>query len=261
MLTAIFMKELQNLYQKKSEALYDQIDITFIPVINVGTYKMINNAWLSKDPEWEGIKMSRKNRRPCTGLCESKWICGVDINRNYGYKFGVDNVGSSVSECGDDHRGSHAFSEPETQSIKKIFDKNHGFLVSAVSLHSYGPLVLNSMQWDDKQNKDLENYPRYAAFVRELKKANPSGLKSIKYGNASQAIDYSANGDAIDWMLDEHDVFGVTMEIGNDDEASQDFYPPAESIPSVLKDFYPNIRHFLDFHQTKLVNVAILSKN
>ena len=39
---------------------------------------------------------------------------GVDLNRNYGYKFGVTETGSSRDPCAEDYRGPYAFSEPET---------------------------------------------------------------------------------------------------------------------------------------------------
>jgi carboxypeptidase T len=39
---------------------------------------------------------------------------GVDLNRNYGFKFGYDDDGSSSNPCAQDYRGAYAFSEPET---------------------------------------------------------------------------------------------------------------------------------------------------
>jgi len=39
---------------------------------------------------------------------------GVDLNRNYGFKFNYDEQGSSGDECKVDYRGTYAFSEPET---------------------------------------------------------------------------------------------------------------------------------------------------
>ena len=40
---------------------------------------------------------------------------GVDLNRNYGYKWGYDNSGSSNYTGDETYRGPYAFSEPETQ--------------------------------------------------------------------------------------------------------------------------------------------------
>lgn len=46
----------------------------------------------------------------CVGIMND----GVDLNRNYGSYWGVDNQGSSPSKCAEDYRGEFAFSEPET---------------------------------------------------------------------------------------------------------------------------------------------------
>jgi hypothetical protein len=46
-------------------------------------------------------------------------LAGVDLNRNYGFKFGVGS--SSDKECiADDYRGPKAFSEPETLAMKNF---------------------------------------------------------------------------------------------------------------------------------------------
>lgn len=47
---------------------------------------------------------------------------GVDLNRNYGYKFGIDDFGSSNDKCAEDYRGESAFSEPETKAIKEFLE-------------------------------------------------------------------------------------------------------------------------------------------
>ena len=39
---------------------------------------------------------------------------GVDLNRNYDWKFAKDDTGSSPSSCDEAFRGDHPFSEPET---------------------------------------------------------------------------------------------------------------------------------------------------
>lgn len=63
--------------------------------------------------------MKRKNvnlKNPC--LNEDGSIdyvnSGVDLNWNYGFKFALDDEGSSNDSCADDYRGTEAFSELET---------------------------------------------------------------------------------------------------------------------------------------------------
>lgn len=63
----------------------------------------------------------RKNRHfyPDQEKCNSVDI-GVDLNRNYGYKFAYDNEGSTGEEdvCASDYRGPSPFSEPETIAMR-----------------------------------------------------------------------------------------------------------------------------------------------
>lgn len=51
---------------------------------------------------------------PCRNLDE----LGVDINRNYGFKFGIDDMGSSDRHCAEDYRGTGPFSENETKAMR-----------------------------------------------------------------------------------------------------------------------------------------------
>lgn len=47
---------------------------------------------------------------------------GVDLNRNYDFKFGIDNLGSSTDPCDEAFRGPFAFSEPETAAVRNFVD-------------------------------------------------------------------------------------------------------------------------------------------
>jgi len=82
----------------------------------------MNNA--KNDPNYQEIKMIRKNRH-LYGTCKNlNLVGGVDLNRNYSYKFAFDNEGSSNNPCQEDYRGPYPFSEPETQAIKNFVEKN-----------------------------------------------------------------------------------------------------------------------------------------
>lgn len=61
----------------------------------------------------------------------------MDLNRNYDYKFALDEEGSSSDPCSEDYRGSRPFSERETYNLKKYVD-HHPNIVSAINIHSYG---------------------------------------------------------------------------------------------------------------------------
>ncbi len=62
-----------------------------------------------------GGGMWRKNRRN-----NGDGSYGVDLNRNFGYAWGYDNIGSSPTPSDETYRGPSAFSEPESQAIRNL---------------------------------------------------------------------------------------------------------------------------------------------
>lgn len=61
-------------------------------------------------------RLWRKNRRRSVGsLCT-----GVDLNRNFGYRWG--GLGTSKDPCREIYAGSGPFSEPETNAIRYFFE-------------------------------------------------------------------------------------------------------------------------------------------
>ena len=81
-----------------------------IPVINPDGY--VYNELIEPD----GGGMHRKNRRNTN--CGNGTTRGVDLNRNFGYEWGADNIGSSSDPCSEVYRGDSAFSEPEAQAVR-----------------------------------------------------------------------------------------------------------------------------------------------
>lgn len=90
----------------------------FVPVVNVDGFKYISQVFENTGQ----LKYIRKNRNdgrvdgysPCL---EDEYL-GVDLNRNYDFKFGEDNVGSNPNPCAEDYRGPYPFSEPETRAVR-----------------------------------------------------------------------------------------------------------------------------------------------
>ncbi len=100
----------------------------------------------------------RKNTDNDDG-CTNPSSWGVDLNRNYNFKWGV--TGSSTNPCSETYRGPSAASEPETQAhqnlILSLFPDQRGpgdndpAPITAtgilISLHSYSELVLWPWGW------------------------------------------------------------------------------------------------------------------
>ncbi|KAJ1325277.1 carboxypeptidase T [Microdochium nivale] len=119
--------------------------IVFIPLSNpdgVAYDQSSNSCW-------------RKNRRPNSG-----GSFGVDLNRNfdilwdYTKKFASSVSGSvaSTNPTAETYHGTAAFSEPETKSIKWIFD-TYSSVRWFIDLHSYAGDVLYSWGIDDNQSQ------------------------------------------------------------------------------------------------------------
>jgi len=69
---------------------------------------------------------------------------GVDLNRNYDFAFGLDNIGSNGDPCRDDYRGTEPFSEPGSRQIKNFLEKTpEGKSVKiALNFHAWGNLLV-----------------------------------------------------------------------------------------------------------------------
>lgn len=140
MLVAILIQYVRILqHPAKNSTLFSQIDIEFIPVINIDSYKLINKSYGTSS--WSKTKTLRKNRQP-TPSC-SFYRTGTDLNRNYSYKFDYGapsrSTGGSNNPCAQDYRGPHPFSAPETQALKS-FIENSPQITSALNFHAYGDL-------------------------------------------------------------------------------------------------------------------------
>ena len=127
------------------------------------TFHLISSSYGTD--EWDEIKLLRKNRRispECDFLTG-----GVDLNRNYGYKFGYDDIGSQSNPCGEMYRGTKPFSEPETQAMRNLTDVFQSSLVSAMNFHAYGDLWISPFNFEEKPGSELlakTNYKLYKAY-------------------------------------------------------------------------------------------------
>lgn len=191
--------------------LVDNSEMYFIPVVNPDGY--IYNETL----EPNGGGMHRKNKRPTGGNNP-----GVDLNRNFGYQWGVS--GSSNNVTNDTYRGPSAFSEPETQAFK-WFAEQYGF-TAAFTHHSYANLLLWPYGYADVQTADNA---LYAAVTAEM--VTESGFVN------EQSVDlYPAAGDTDDWMYtatpEKPKVLAMTPETGNDDDG---FWPAQNRILPICR--------------------------
>ncbi|MFC9593353.1 M14 family zinc carboxypeptidase [Streptomyces sp. NPDC056944] len=110
----------------------------------------------------------RKNLRDNDGDGKIGPGDGVDLNRNFAYKWGYDNEGSSPDPTDETFRGKAAMSEPETRALD-AFQKRIGFAYG-VNYHSAAQLLLYGVGWqvatdtpDDVALKALAGTPQNSA--------------------------------------------------------------------------------------------------
>lgn len=180
-------------------ALVDTRDIYIAPMLNPDGHVFVEND--TSNPWWEWW---RKNRRP-----NGDGTIGVDLNRNFGYEWGRDDVGSSPNTESLVYRGPAPFSEPETAALE-AFIASRDF-VMVLSYHSYAEVLIYPWAYDQLFTVDHE---LYRSLGERLTAEN--GYAS---GNVAEGILYTVNGGSDDWGYGEstakNSYLAFTVEVNN----------------------------------------------
>lgn len=84
---------------------------------------------------------------------------GVDVNRNFDYKFGT--MKNSSVACGEEFRGAKPFSERESQAIKLIYDTAN--ITLAIDVHSFGNVWIYPYASEDDP-ATITKHPLYPIY-------------------------------------------------------------------------------------------------
>ncbi|HNP20693.1 MAG TPA: M14 family metallopeptidase [Panacibacter sp.] len=208
-----FMWYLLENYKKDTTVrnIVDSTEMYFIPCVNPDGYVYNETTNPNGGGYW------RKNRRN-----NNDGSYGVDLNRNYGYEWGYDDMGSSPYTSSDTYRGPSAFSEPETKMIKEFCD-NIKFTY-ALNNHSYGNYLIYPYGYGTKTyTPDSILYKQQA---NRLVQCN-----EFTKGTTIQTVGYTANGGSDDWMYGEQTekskIIAYTAETGT---AYDGFWPKKSKI-------------------------------
>ena len=194
--------------------LLDTTELYFIPCINPDGYEFNHQT----NPQGGG--MWRKNRRP-----NPDYTYGVDLNRNYGYMWGYDDVGSSPNTWSETYRGPAPFSEPETQAIRDFILQKHFPVV--LNYHSYSNLLLFPWGYIPDTTPDHQIFSKFASKLI-MDNAYTAGPASLML--------YSVNGNSDDWMYADPSkpkMFAYTPEVGSQDDG---FWPSVDRIIPLCQD-------------------------
>lgn len=181
--------------------LLDNREIWCVPVMNADGYEY------NRQTNPNGGGLWRKNRRVVGGSVQ-----GVDLNRNFGFQWGYDNVGSSPTPSSSTYRGSGPFSEPEAQNVRDFINSRLGRgIVAAWDIHAYGGLCMWPWGYANL------NSPRHASYAEMT--ADLVAHHHYTPGIINTTL-YAINGGATDWFEGGAGLWGWLPELG------EDFWPP-----------------------------------
>ncbi|MHA1214092.1 MAG: M14 family zinc carboxypeptidase [Candidatus Hodarchaeales archaeon] len=146
------------------------------------------------------------------GLINEDRIGGVDLNRNYDYRWNDSSLdtGASGDTRDDTFPGTAPFSEPETQAYRD-FVANYSF-ATAISLHS----GINTTYFPWASTYGYAEPTLYYNIFNDIKKILPDrfGSSISNHGSSSSSISYTCAGEWGDWMYARQDcLVPMTFEI------------------------------------------------
>ncbi|HNX21742.1 MAG TPA: M14 family zinc carboxypeptidase [Bacteroidales bacterium] len=199
--------------------LVDHLDLYFVPCVNPDGYQFNTNAYPIGGGMW------RKNRRN-----NGNYTWGVDLNRNYGFQWGYDDIGSSVNGNDETYRGSAPFSEVETQQIKLLCE-SHQFSL-AINNHCYGNMLIYPWGHIPQVTPDSILFRTYA---KEL-----TAVNHFIYGTCYEVLNYNANGGSSDWFYGEQTTKNKIIEFSPEAGDPLDgFWPSANQILPICANYLP----------------------
>jgi len=183
----------------------------------------------------------RKNRRYNSDLT---W--GVDLNRNYGYMWGYDNIGSSPNPGSDVYRGPLPFSEPETEAWRQFLLVHPP--AGAITFHNYSQIILYPWGYIPEPTPDDAEMD---AIAREMsERIFAVNGRVYEYGQGNSGI-YPTNGDMDDWVYGTFGVPSYTVELPAPDYLSGAFFVPEEEINLSFADQLPAMIYFTKYFVQK----------
>ena len=196
--------------------LVDQSEIWIVPLVNPDGLEYTIHVY----------RYWRKNRRD-----NGNSNFGVDINRNYGYKWGIDNAGSSPNPASEVYRGMAAFSEPETRAVRDLFLSKD--FQAMISFHSFSQVILYPWGYTKlPSDKDAQMKEIAAEMSAKIQAVNG---RLYDYGQSGTSL-YLTNGDVTDWTFAMTGIPSYTIELPPIDELGGGFFNRQEDIDPVFRE-------------------------
>ncbi len=182
-------------------------------------------------------RMWRKNR-----AVNGAFSWGVDLNRNYGYAWGYDNVGSSPSINSAVYRGPAPFSEPETMAVRAFLTANPPS--AALNFHNHSQKILYAWGYTAEPTADDAEMEKIAREMSEL--IFQVNGRVYTYGAGAVAI-YPTNGDTDDWIYGTFGAFSFTVELPYLYFYEGGFITSEEEIQISFAEHLPAMLYFVNY--------------
>jgi len=182
-------------------------------------------------------RLWRKNRR-----LNLDGTYGVDLNRNYSYQWGYDNLGSSPEPASEVFRGTGPFSEPETEAIRNLFINNR--FSAAISYHSYSQSILFPWGYADLPAEKEALLSDLASTMAEL--IFRVNGREYEVGRASSSL-YLTNGDFTDWVYGFFEIPAFTIELPPLDLIHGGFFNSEQDIQQIFRENLPAALYLIEW--------------
>jgi hypothetical protein len=202
--------------------LLDHRVIYVVPVVNPDGYRRNQATWDGSG----SFGFWRKNLRDNDGSGTVTSGDGVDLNRNFAYQWGLNNVGSSGTPSSETYRGPGPVSEPESQAQRNIVTTLGP--KTGISFHTYSDLLLHPWGFTATAAPDSVKFYEWN---------DEMSIGSGYHAGAAPRVLYEVNGEFNDWCygdtLSKPRAYSWTPEAGSGNDG---FWPPPSRILPIAQE-------------------------
>lgn len=199
------------------QACMNNVRVWIIPVSNPDGY-----VYTAASPSQRFWRKNRRNNGDGT--------FGVDLNRNFGYQWGLDS-GSSPDTNSDSYRGTDPFSEPENVALRDFMKGLHNPR-SFVTYHSFNEMVLRPWRYT---TSPAPGDPTLAFIQQD----SISRIAAVHGHTYTTDIGYTSSGNIVDWMWGELRIAAFTVELRPAFGGLEGFAPPPSEIIPTAEENLP----------------------
>jgi murein tripeptide amidase MpaA len=171
------------------KTILDKYDMYIFPIVGPDGFVFTQ----TNDRLW------RKNRNPAPSGSN---CAGVDLNRNWPYKWDVTPGGSSSDPCDETYRGEQAGDQPETAGMANFVDDvaSKQDIKLYVDFHSYGQYILSPYGYTC--SKLPPNNQKHISLGKAMAKAIAAEYGTEFTVGPSCSTLYATDGSSTDYVLD-----------------------------------------------------------